>query len=157
MRKICPLFLAIFIGVLAFTLIAPMDAEAKTIKKRFNNNAYSGTWEVTSDPCEPYNVGNTGAIYFQQLKLKKKGKLKTTKPNVNKVWFDNSSMKIRGKVYKKNGKFRVNFLYPQKSDSSGFEGHVTGKITQKKITGKYTHEYAGCTWKGNYTANRQYN
>lgn len=146
MKKI---ILTVFVSALALSLALPGLTQAMTIKERFNGNSYAGTWQVTDDPCEPENVGNTGNIIIQALSLKRKGALKSD----NAIWFDDTSLAISGRVYRKNDKFRVRFTY----SITGLEGVIKGRITQKRIKGTYTHTYAGCTWKGSIIAPRQYN
>ncbi|MFA6027663.1 MAG: hypothetical protein WC752_01945 [Patescibacteria group bacterium] len=151
MKKTFYLMLVVLFIGLALYAAMPGQTKAMTIQDRFNGNAYNGTWELTSDPCEPENVGNTGYISFQTLSLKRKGGLKVN----NAVWFDETSVTMTGRVYKKNDKFRVRFTYPV--DDTSWDGLIKGRITQKRIRGTYTHSSDGCTWGGSFNAPRQYN
>gem|GEM_PF-4845335 len=151
MKNISHVLLAIFVGALTISLTTPGLAKAKSIRQRFNGNSYNGTWEVTSDPCRPENIGNTGFIIIQALNLKKKGGLKTN----NAVTFDETRMAMSGKVFKKNDKYRVRFIYP--TDGTYLDGLIKGRIKQTRIKGTYVHSSDGCTWSGSFNAQRQYN
>ena len=151
MKKFTLLFSVVLVAFVVFALAAPFDAEAKSIGKRFRGNSYSGTWELTYDTCAPENIGNTGNLILSQIKIKRKGKIKKG----TKIYFDNADIGIKGRIYKKNKKYRVRFNYPRKDGA--FAGQIRGRIKQKSLKGKYDHFYEGCEWGGTFDMYRQYN
>ncbi|MBU0732480.1 hypothetical protein KKC88_06415 [Patescibacteria group bacterium] len=154
MKKNTVFFLCLPVLAMVFVVAFPGTADAMSIGKRFRGNAYSGTYEVTYDPCRPSNIGNVGYLTISELKLGRKGKVKKG----TKSYWNSDSLGVKGKLFKninKKKKYRVKFRYPRKDGA--FAGMITGYITQKKIKGRYDHFYEGCEWGGKVNLPRVYN
>lgn len=127
-----------------FVTMLMLPQASHALKAKNWEGYYYGDWVYTNDTCNT-GLSAEGAIYISLDDVTTKGKIKSAT-----VYFDNNGVTYdaTGKIYRKNGKNKINLNYSIDDYSLKIKGRLYKNTW--RIKGKYYHETlsTGCQWGG---------